>query len=245
MTNASSWLALLGHEQMVTVTTTHQNIKRKHSHLTDEDKVMDWQHKNPYAHGEEFANNIKELMKDLALKSDDMYDILLKKNEIPVTKFKSLMSRRQFYNYVRALRKEIGQGKRPYSDKAKIKRMMDSGETNYWVISNKLNIPVKYVQFVMREYSIEIETPYINRRKQSFNEKVSTMIKMYVEDKKTIVEIGKIVGLASSTVFRYLRSNGVKMGERSRNGVMSGTYIPKNKRNSLGQFISTVGEDNG
>lgn len=34
-----------------------------------------------------------------------------------------------------------------------------------------------------------------------------------------------------------------KLRGRSRNGVMSGTYIPK--RNSLGQFISTVGENNG
>lgn len=242
MANASSWLALLGHEQVVTVT-THQDIKRKY--ITDEDDVKDIQFKNPYAHGEKFANSIKELMSDLTLKPDDMYEILLKRNEIPVTRLNTLMSSRQFYNYVRVLRSEVGQGNRPYSDKERIKRMMDSGEDNYLVISNKLNIPVNYVQFIMREYSREIGSHYINRRNQPFNEKIPTMIKMYVEDKKTIVEIARVVGLDPSTVFRYLRGNGVKMGERSRNGVMSGTYIPKNKRNSLGQFISTVGENNG
>lgn len=203
----NQWLADLGISK---INVPNLSPTYKHSiKVEDDDKFIT--EKNFYAYSESFVNDIKSLLTDHNLKPKQMYEILKDQKKIPVTRYGKIMALNTFQGYVLGIMAEIGQDARHYTSAAKIRKMIDQGEEDMFVIANALNLDVNYVKATRLLYRKKLN-PNIKTDKQiEIKNKIPEMVYLYVNKHKSTIAIARQLNLSVNTINRNLIKNGVQM----------------------------------
>lgn len=205
--NRESWEVLLGLKKLEIPSAIPSYVKTNKT-KEDEEYISE---KNFYVYSESFVNDIKELLSDFSLKPKQMYDILLEQKKIPITKYGKIMTRNTFQGYVIGIRAELGQESRPYTRSASVRRLLDEGVDDPLVIAKQLNMEIGYVREIRRKYLKDKNVDDLLSIKNTIKSKIPAMVVMYTKDKKSTVEIAKILNLSTNTINRNLLKNGVKL----------------------------------
>ena len=205
--NTNTWLVDFG--------VVKPNIPRliaayKHSSKTAEDDNF-ISEKNFYVYSESFVNEIKNLLNNPDLKPNQIYDIMLSQNKVPITKFGKIMTRNTFQGYAIGIKSEMGIDPRSYTSSSKVRKLIDSGTDDPEIIAEKLSLPIGYVRAIRKKYLRKLALIDSRDKKTEIRNKVPEMIRLYVDCYKSTIEIAKILGLSTNTIGRNLAKNGVKL----------------------------------